>query len=407
MLRKIISQSNSSLEIFEPYNEFYIDTDGNGSEFKTIDPFFTFMVGYNNEFWYFVSQRDGGVPNNRATQIYKVNSSLVIVQEYTLPLDASITSSFDVHPIATINFDSNNNQYVLREKGKNSTTNSNGHNTDWVLHKTTVAGDLTSLAIVNTISGFYSYPMLWVDGDGTDIFIAGRGTSVANQRILNMSISDDGGTTFNSYDVFNTNDTNVRSYQHIIHSTSTAEKIVGFNLRDDTNAGKIGVHLIKSSDGINWSNISDTFTKNVDTSGTISKAELDANCAIWLRASTDYNINFEGGVKKDGVVRVLISRSLLDDVVIDGNTYQTYKELRLYKYDGSWSYVDLTSIMPENYVIWGVQRTVQLSWDDTFDYITIIDKVSSPEVIRQYKSTNLFQDYTTNRTHLHPKNISL
>jgi len=395
ILQTIISQGYS-LQHQKDFSLLYIDTKGDGSELKALDPFFTYSVGYNayDNHWYIAMGTTGGAPNNRATEVYKINSSLEVVQSYVIPLDTSITSSYDIHPLSVIDFDSFGNFYLSRELGKNSIELSDGHGTNLLLYKTTIQGDLSSLTILKTINGFYSYPNLWVNSTG--IFLTARGNISSiqeDEHIIHRSL--DGGINFITKTVFNTLIGNEgRAYVQKIQNYDTNEIIEILNIRKNSSKSFEAVYILRSLDGIIWSNWSGSFKKNIDTGGYITLAELDANFLVWEKPNNEYSINFEGGVYKNGKLELLISKSLVADVAVEGNIYQTYEELRLYTYNNGWTYVDLSEILPKYYSVWALQRVLQLCWDSENSYIIIIDKTGTKDIVYEYSSSNNFKTYT-------------
>ncbi|MFD2824782.1 hypothetical protein ACFS5M_13955 [Lacinutrix iliipiscaria] len=406
LLQAVISQGGNSKLTNDVFVGLTLDTEGTASEFKPIDPFFTHSNVYNpfDGYWYFVIMLKGGAPNNRAVKVFKcskVEGVIVINDSYIIPAHASITSAYDSHhsPIITLD-ESNGDLYIAREKGADSTDNSNGHNTDWLVYKKAVADDLEDIVLHKEIAGYFSYPMMWVNG--TDIFLAGRGAvALVRDTRLNMQIlSTNSATASTDHYPYYTGDTNIRAYCHRMYNyDDNTEKILILNERDDTDGGKTGVHIFKTFDGINYKNLQETYNKDVDASGNMSAANMDDNCAVWLRASADYNINYEGGFKNDGVTYALISRSIKDPVVVDGNTYQIFNDLRLYYFttEDDWQYKDISEILPENFRhIWAAMRTIQLGFDGTNLIIYVLDKTGDNDIFYEYKSSNLFEDYTYN-----------
>lgn len=397
LLQQIISQSNAGNRTYDVFSSNYIDTEGISSELKALDPFFTYSIVYNSDdnHWYFGTLTTGGSPYNRASLIYRINSSLEVVDTYLIPLDVSITSSYDTHPSPVLFIDSDFNLWVCREKCKNSTGTSDGHNTDWLIYKTSTPSDLSSLALHKTITGRFSYPNIQVYAD--TVYVSGRGKVGGTAlNIFNLQKSTDGGVNFTNLPVYTTSSSN-RAYTQAIHNYDNNDLIFASNMRNDPLAAFVSVHVIKSSNGIVWKNIQEDFSKNIQSAGMLNINDLNANCLVWESPTEDDTINFEGGVFKNGKLRMLLSRSEKTDTVLFGNTSQIYRELRLYTYDGGWTYTDLSEILPVNYEsVWALQRTIQLCWDSSFDYIYVIDKTGTSDTVKEYKSIDLFQNYTYN-----------
>ena len=74
-----------------------VNTIGVSSEIKPLDPFYTYQMVYSpyDSFWYVGIMTKGGIPYNRKTIIYKISSSLEIIEQQEIPNDPSITNTFD------------------------------------------------------------------------------------------------------------------------------------------------------------------------------------------------------------------------------------------------------------------------------------------------------------------------
>lgn len=396
LLQNILSQYSE----YELFKKLYINTNKNGSEFKPLDPFYSYQIGYNHidGFWYFSSGMTGGAPNNRASTIYKVNSNLQIVESYKLQLSNEITSAYDSHPVTTINFDSIGNIYFCREKGKNSTGDSNGHNTDILLYKLNQGEKLSSISLIKTIPGIYSYPTLNIY-DNT-IYITARGSStVAALDKYDVCKSTDGGITFSTYNVINTALGNsARAYATTLYNYDNNDLVLALNIRNDVLDAFESIHVLRSSDGITWRNAENTFSKNVSLNGALTMSELNSNYLVWKKANDSYAILLEGGVVKEGKIQLLLSNSLVSQISINNNIYQTFENLRFYTCDGSgWIYKDLTQILPKYLYLGAVERTILFCWDNSTNYIYILDKTTPTYSLTEYCSNNNFNNYTKNK----------
>lgn len=396
LLQTIISQYPE----YNSFKELYLNTNKNGSEFKPLDPFYSYQIGYNHVdgFWYFSSGMTGGPPNNRASTIYKVNSNLEIVESYKLQLSNDITSTYDSHPVTCINFDSSGNIYFCREKGKNSTGDSDGHNTDILLYKLNIGEKLLSISLIKTIPGMYSYPALNIYNN--TIYISARGTStVEGQDKYDVCKSTDGGFTFSTYNVINTGlGTTARAYVTTLYNYDDNDLVLALNTRNDVLNAFEAVYILRSSDGITWRNAENTFSKNVSVSGAVTMAELTANFLVWRKANDNYAVLYEGGVVKGGKIQLLLSNSLVSSVSINNNTYQTFENLRFYTFNGSsWQFKDLSKILPNYLYLGAVERTVLFCWDSSRNYIYLVDRTSFTPYVTEYCSDDDFNNYVNNK----------
>jgi len=377
---------------------FYFDTEGIGGELKPLDPFYTFMAGYNtiDGYHYFVMQEHGGIPNNRANHVYKFDiNSMSIIQDYIIPVDAGITETYDTHPKGVIDFDSNGHIYILQERGDDSVDTASGHDTDWLLYKTTTPGDITTLTLLKTIVGYWSYPILQVNSLSS-IFLGGRGRSVGvTLDRWTIQVSNDAGANFNEYEVIDTGlGGEARAYVQRVANYYNNDIILALNPRRDSEGAFFAVYIIRSSDGITWTNWQQTFSKNVNSSGAISMAELDANCLIVEQEDTDHVYDFDGGVFRGNELKLLITRASKEAVLPSGFAYETPIEFRIYTYSSGWNYTALPEITPNYRHIWARERCWSLSSDGSTDYIYVIDNNDTNYPFYEYKSNNNFLTYS-------------
>src|SRR6478736_972060 len=396
LLQTIISQYSE----YSLLNTLYINTNKNGSEFKPLDPGYSYQIGYNpvDGFWYFSSGMTGGVPNNRAATIYKVNCKLQVLESYKLQLSNDITSTYDSHPVANINFDNMGNVYICREKGKNSTGDSDGHNTDILLYKLNQGEKLSSISLIKTMPGFYAYPTLNIYGNTMYITARGSSSEAALDR-YDVLKSTDAGATFSTYNVINTGlGTTARAYASTLYNYDDSDLVIALNIRNDAVKAFEAVYVLRSSDGIIWRNAENTFSKNVSVSGAITMAELEANYLVWRKANDNYAILFEGGVVKGGKIQLLLSNSLVSQIPVNGNSYQTFENLRFYTFSGSaWNYKDLSKILPNYFYLGAVERTILFCYDSTKNYIYVVDKTTPITSLTEYSSDNDFNNYVKNK----------
>lgn len=114
---------------------------------------------------------------------------------------------------------------------------------------------------------------------GNDIFVFSRGSG-ANRDIITKS-TDGGATWGTSYQVVQS-ETSLPNlhrlyFRNIYHPT----KLIYFILLREEISGLFSkIYYIESTDGVTFRNINNTFSKNIVSSGTITRSELDNNCYV-------------------------------------------------------------------------------------------------------------------------------
>jgi len=129
-------------------------------------------------------------------------------------------------------------------------------------------------------------------------------SSLDHYRIIVWK-STDGGLTWNDGLMLcsvEDADTNMWAY-HLVKVNKSRTKVgVAINERNRTHShSPHRIYYIESTDGVNWSNASGTFTKNIETSGLITRTELATYCAVVGRPNsglfrfTPFDISFDRG----------------------------------------------------------------------------------------------------------------
>lgn len=380
----------------------YFNSEGTISEYKPFDPFYTYGCGKNpvDGYFYFATMGKGGPPANRDHYIFKYDkASNSILQEINIPKSVDITSSYDVHPIPVVNFDANGHIYMTVEKCKNSTGWSDGHVTDVLIYKTSIAGDLSSMVLWQTIVSQSSYPKLFIDGTTYYCQVRGLNDSFSN-RDASIKKSTDSGATWTQYIMATLTGTPTvpitRPYTNTIMNFDNSTITLAMNIRNEAEASMESLNYMQSSDGINWSNAGGTFIKNVSSSGALSLAEINANMSIWAVDPSLYQVCFEGGCVRGGVIKILASKSDITGVTTEGNSENIYTELRFYTFkNGAWSYEDVSELLVPNYLhFWAYERTLQYIPSLEEDCIVVLDRTDLNNVkLHSYKSTNDFISY--------------
>lgn len=245
----------------------------------------------------------------------------------------------------------------------------------------TVNKSVGSLTSLSTIPGLHSYPNL--DVLGSNIFLFVRGSDSWSNGTFEDSVlykSTDNGATWNGTKVLNT-DTNAgyweRPYILSIYGTSKLRYMIC--MLDDSAVKFTKIYYIESSDGITFSNISGSFSKNISSSGFITKAELESNCLALENAGTD--------VLSKAAVRTS------SGMIVSINNYDTGAYKVLYSTGGAWSTKTLS--IP-NYVATGqssgyrVDFFVLYSYSDTHFVFWRVEARGGFDVVVQYETTDFF-----------------
>ena len=208
-----------------------------------------------------------------------------------------------------------------------------GHGSNILLYKTTVAGNITSLALLSTLTGRWAYPNVRVSG--SNVFIVARGSTHTTNFIRGQQSalynSTNSGVSFGSAVSlvrFNPDQSANVAYMWMQHDYNGGISFV-LNERDNVLGNWTFVAFIKGAFNSNvWTNADATFSKNVSSSGFITRAEFLSDCLVV--ESTDYDtiaVNHAGGcTKTDGSIRVAVTIQTLTGDDFEGNPETTMDE---------------------------------------------------------------------------------
>jgi hypothetical protein len=368
------------------------------SEFKPLS-FFSFahsVFNASDGYLYFAVLSKGGSPHNRDHYVFKYNKTThAVVSSFEVPKSAGITSSYDTHPIPVITEDAAGQIYMIVEKGANSTGWSDGHETDCLIYKTTSAGDLSTMVLWKTLAGEYSYPSLYIDG--ANYYMMARGRRTINAKYITVEKSTDTGATWTEIGV------HVASGNYIPYSTKLESddgliwRVI--HQRADVHGTFTEIDVIKSADGVTWSNAQGTWSKDVVTNGAITSAELQANCRVdYVGSESAISVFFEGGKVEGGVIKLLVSFNDVDGGIIDGNVATVPDRLYLYTVSaGVWDFEDLSSLLPAVPLkaVLAFGSFTNYNRTSTSEHITIIDRSEQLKtVVREFSSTDGFATHT-------------
>ena len=208
-----------------------------------------------------------------------------------------------------------------------------------------------------------AYPFLEKTSDGS-LFCNFRairslgGAHADAPRWRYISKSTDNGATWGYAKVILAvadNDTNLWAYGAPGYRKKDADMIMWLN--NDKHYGYEKIHVLRSSDGINWRNEQNTFSKNIDSEGYITPDEYNANCLVDQVDSGGHVFVRSAAVSKSGNVYLIITRKMASD-----SEYEAYF---MYVTNGQWVKEDI--ILPHSCMA----EYLLISYNDyVFEFIT-------------------------------------
>lgn len=365
------------------------------ASFTPTNPDYTWSCVYdsvNDVFYYGVMaitalQRDPWIvkfskKENRILQVYRIQIGLT-------PFNA------DTHRVPNMDVGSDGKLHVVCELLHTT----EGHGSSILYYKMGTAGDLTTLTLTQTLTGRWSYPNVLVSG--SNVFISARGSTNTGTFIRGQQWyynSTNGGTSFGSaVKLYQSPDEDIVAYMWLQHDYSGGINII-LNERDNVLGNWTFVSFIKGTFNSNvWTNAGGTFSKNVSSSGYITRAEMRSDCMVV--DSTDHNtiaVNHAGGCKKsDGTLRVAVVVQTLTGNDFEGNPETEIDEFRIYYFAaGSWTYGNVT-IPAGMTVYWAYQHyLLYFNQDGSGDEVIFIDPTNNNNVYI-IRSTDNFATQTS------------
>lgn len=341
--------------------------------FMPSNPFFTFTcVKSNGKFYFGAMGLEGQLRN---PFMYRYDPVTNIADQET-EINVSGVVTYDIHRVPTVSQDSRGNIWMVAEELQ--TPGNGGHSSPLRVYKTGTPGDMTTLALVNTIPNRYAYPHLFIDKND-NIYIFARGTNsntfIRGQYWMHKSVNN--GATFTSTKIYDSGDEQKVAYFQRIHDYSDNLYLI-LNERDNDNFNYTYAAPIKSTDGgTTWTNIPGTFSKNVVSVGALTRSDMRTNCLLYETPTPLLNaVNYEGGVvKSDGTVKLLISLQTPTgvDVPTTGVEEVVLDELRFYVYSAGWTYENVS--IPSNMTFyWAADKpTRYVNGNKGYDDVIVID----------------------------------
>ena len=368
-------------------SEFTVNGTDVISEYKPLDNIDCVVLNKYNQKIYFCILLRGGPPLNRQIRIYEYNPVNNTIYYCDIPLEPTVTSYYDTHPLGIMFIDNRGYIYMCKEKGKDSSSGlSDGHGTNLVLYRSNEKNSiLTGFSKIKEIIGTYSYPRFWLND--SNLVLLGRNTFYT----ICSNVSNDYGFSFESERLVYTCNPSNGAYNFKIHSKDDWNYLVVCE-RNETSSLFFSISVIKTQDFITWCSVTEAFQK----AGNISANELFENCLVTI--SSNYNIQsiqFEGGyVKEDGDIILLVSGGIYIGDKIEGNAKILNNLLRVYKFSNDiWTYIDLQGINEGISSYWAYDKCYRVNAGDVKDYIYYID-LNDNRALKRLSSIDDFITYT-------------
>jgi hypothetical protein len=382
-----------------PYN-VVVDGETKIPAFTPTSPFYTFgcVKAPSGKYFFGLMGRDD---KNRDPYIYRYNPTTnLIEQEHRIVIGVDPADG-DNHRVPNLEVETSTGHiYMICETL--GAISGQSHGSNMLIYKTTVAGDVSTLTLIKTITGCWTYPFIRVEG--SNVFVCARGANSILPFIRGEQWyykSTDGGANWDSGTrVYDSPDEQKVSYVFQMYDHNGNIYLV-LNERDNDLENWTFVSVIKGSFGSHvWTNIDVSFSKNVSSSGAITRAEMIANCLVYESANYSTEIvNFEGGIiKSDGSIHMLISLESLTGNTYLGNPEGELEELRFYTFSGgSWSYNNIDLPVSPMQFYWAYERLfLFLNNDESgFNDVLFIDKTDSNKLYIKRSTDNFATESQT------------
>lgn len=341
--------------------------------FMPVNPFFTFTCIKSNGKFYFGAM--GLEAQLRNPFMYRYDPATNTVDQ-ELEVNISGVVTYDIHRIPTIAQDDQKRIYMVAEELQ--TPAGGGHSAPIRVYRTSTPGDVSTFTHIGTIPNRYAYPHIFIDKNSL-VYVFARGTNSAAfiRGQYWMHKSTNGGVTFTSTKIYDSGDEQKVAYFQRLHDYNDNLYLI-LNERNNDDNNYTYVAIIKSVDGgTTWTNMSGSFSKNVVSSGALTRSEMRTNCMIYETPTPLTNaVNFEGGVvKRDGTVKVLISLQTPTgvDVPTTGVEEVELDELRFYVYNAGWTFKNV-DIPADMVFYWAADKpTRYVNSSQSYDDIIIIN----------------------------------
>lgn len=294
----------------------------------------------------------------------------------------------DSHRLPSFDIDSDGYIYIAFEELHSG----DSHGGPIHLWKTDDPGDLSSLREIKRLPGRWSYPHVLVNGD--NVFIEARGstneTTFIRDEIWYYN-STNGGSTFGSaVKLYDAADVDLPAYTRIMKDFSDPTRIcIILNERDNTEEewGFVSLWIGLFGSDV-WTNFQESFSKNVSSSGFLTRTETRTNCMI-VDGESGFDIVFRGGIIDSSEnPKIIVAKFEPTGNTQAGNPEGEIIELRCYFYDSGWDY-NLIDIPSEMAYYPGYQRADAIVIKDGLpNDIIFIDRTNNNNVYRKRSSDN-------------------
>ncbi|MCK4304736.1 MAG: BNR-4 repeat-containing protein [Candidatus Eisenbacteria sp.] len=200
-------------------------------------------------------------------------------------------------------------------------------------------------SLVHTTASGNCYPHIWKLANG-DLFVSSRYGSDAYSDHYRIKFykSEDDGLTWDAGKIvvnFGTAENYWAYHARIMHADSDGIHLVVNRCNRDPSYGYPDCYYLQSADGETWTNVDNSFTKNITTQGAIDVIEMDTYCLIEHSPDASDILGISTGCFSPAGNLYLVQQ--------DTNRQSTYNPVYWYlRYweDGEWQKIDITEVFP-------------------------------------------------------------
>ena len=371
---------------------YYYSTNGRGHNPQVItgsnfDPQIYYYSGNHNR-TYFLWMQKGGAG-------YSIENMVFYYDHDTEELSSSFgvgvgtLGATDPHGHGALIVADDGHIIVIHEQLRN--TSSSAHNGPYQIKRSNEPEDPSSgFTLVHTTGFGNAYPKIWKTDNG-DLFVSSRYGSdyfYDHYRIMLYKSTDNGltwdaGTIIVNFDGPNPND--YWAYHgRIVQSDSNGINLVVNRVDRNPGYGYRDVYYLRSEDGETWTNIDNSYTKNISTQGSLNSTEMDNYFLV------EHSDNPAG--MKSICAGCVSSSNNIYLIQVDGIRGQTepYDWYFTYWEDNEWQRIEI----PHNNVYLSIQQMYSYpSSEEEFD-IFVQNRGTPHYELQRWKTIDKGQNWT-------------